>query len=228
MRKSFQVIFVWMLYNKNWQSYSNPRQEKRECSREAKMGTAHCTWTRCMRSLKWPYKKTVTATVTKLCQLVLWLFIIIIIYYHYLSLFIIIIIYYHYYLLSLLFIIVIIYYHYYLIIIIIIIIIVSFWQTTPRPFRSCLFAKNEGTIQYGYRKKGTHARVFLETLAHGNRKNELRERIDEDGKKKSGSVKKSKGRNPDGLLGGWVLFLKEPTAALRWDPELQPQLLAWS
>ena len=28
-------------------------------------------------------------------------------------------------------------------------------------------AKNEGTIQYGYRTWGTHARVFSQTLAHG-------------------------------------------------------------
>ena len=27
--------------------------------------------------------------------------------------------------------------------------------------------KKEGTIQYGYRKWGTHARVFSQTLAHG-------------------------------------------------------------
>ena len=31
------------------------------------------------------------------------------------------------------------------------------------------------TIQYGYRKRGTHARVFSQTLAHGNRKNEIRQ-----------------------------------------------------
>ena len=35
-------------------------------------------------------------------------------------------------------------------------------------------AKNEGTIKYGYRKLGTHARVFSQTLAHGNSKNEIR------------------------------------------------------
>ena len=32
------------------------------------------------------------------------------------------------------------------------------------------------TIQYGYSKWGTHARVFLQTLSHGNRKNEIRQR----------------------------------------------------
>ena len=47
----------------------------------------------------------------------------------------------------------------------------------------CL-AKKEGTMQYGYRKWGTHARVFvLQTLAHGNSKNEIDEETDEDGKK---------------------------------------------
>ena len=34
--------------------------------------------------------------------------------------------------------------------------------------------KKEGTIQYGYRKWGTHARVFSQTLTHGNSKNEIR------------------------------------------------------
>ena len=32
------------------------------------------------------------------------------------------------------------------------------------------------TIQYGYRKWGTRARVFSQTLAHGNSKNEIRQR----------------------------------------------------
>ena len=31
------------------------------------------------------------------------------------------------------------------------------------------------TIQYGYRKRGTHARVFSQTLTHGNSKNEIRQ-----------------------------------------------------
>ena len=35
-------------------------------------------------------------------------------------------------------------------------------------------AKKEGTIQYGYSKWGTHERVFSQTLAHGNSKNEVR------------------------------------------------------
>ena len=37
-------------------------------------------------------------------------------------------------------------------------------------------AKEEGTIQYGYRKWGTHARAFSQTLVHGNSKNEIRQR----------------------------------------------------
>ena len=31
------------------------------------------------------------------------------------------------------------------------------------------------TIQHGYRKLGTHARVFSKTLTHGNSKNEIRQ-----------------------------------------------------
>ena len=52
-----------------------------------------------------------------------------------------------------------------------IVIMVSIWQETLRPFQSCRFAKKEGSIQYGYRKWGTNARVFSQTLAHGNSKN---------------------------------------------------------
>ena len=37
-------------------------------------------------------------------------------------------------------------------------------------------AKKEGTIQYGYRTWGTHARVSSQTLAHGNSKDEIRQR----------------------------------------------------
>ena len=36
--------------------------------------------------------------------------------------------------------------------------------------------KTANTIQYGYLKLGTHARVFSQTLAHGNRKIEIRHR----------------------------------------------------
>ena len=46
------------------------------------------------------------------------------------------------------------------------IIIVNLWQVTPRQFRSCHFAKKEGTIQYGYMKRETHVRVLSQTLAH--------------------------------------------------------------
>ena len=35
--------------------------------------------------------------------------------------------------------------------------------------------KSGSTIQYGYRKQGTHARVFSQTLTHGNSKNEIRQ-----------------------------------------------------
>ena len=31
------------------------------------------------------------------------------------------------------------------------------------------------TIQYGYNKRGTHTRVFSQTLTHGNSKNEIRQ-----------------------------------------------------
>ena len=36
--------------------------------------------------------------------------------------------------------------------------------------------KKVNTIQYGYSERGTHARVFSQTLAHGNSKNEIRKR----------------------------------------------------
>ena len=35
--------------------------------------------------------------------------------------------------------------------------------------------KKGSTVQYGYRKWGTHARVFSQTLAHGNSKTEIRQ-----------------------------------------------------
>ena len=35
-------------------------------------------------------------------------------------------------------------------------------------------AKNEGTIQYGYRTWGTHAPVFSQILVYGNSKNAIR------------------------------------------------------
>ena len=34
----------------------------------------------------------------------------------------------------------------------------------------------KGTIQHSDRKCGTHARVFSQTLLHGNSKNEIRQR----------------------------------------------------
>ena len=33
--------------------------------------------------------------------------------------------------------------------------------------------RSGSTIKYGYRKVGTHARVFSQTLAHGNSKDEI-------------------------------------------------------
>ena len=36
------------------------------------------------------------------------------------------------------------------------------------------FAEIASTIQYNYRKCGTHAQVFSQTLAHGNRETEIR------------------------------------------------------
>ena len=47
---------------------------------------------------------------------------------------------------------------------------------------SCNVGKKTRIIQYDYRKRGTHARVFFQTLAHGNSENENRER-DEDKKR---------------------------------------------
>ena len=63
-------------------------------------------------------------------------------------------------------------------------------------------AKKDGTIQYGYRTWGTHARVFTQTLAHGNSKNEIRQTTDEDTQKRGVSMGKSTAgtnkRSPDG------------------------------
>ena len=53
-------------------------------------------------------------------------------------------------------------------------------------------AKTESIIQYGNRKFGTHARVFSQTLARGNSKNELGQT--EDGKKRRLCMKRSKAR----------------------------------
>ena len=41
--------------------------------------------------------------------------------------------------------------------------------------RTISTGEKEGTIQHGWIKWGTHARVFSETLAHGNIKNEIRQ-----------------------------------------------------
>ena len=41
--------------------------------------------------------------------------------------------------------------------------------------RVVALSEKASTIQYGYRKWGTHARVFSQILAHGNSKNEIRQ-----------------------------------------------------
>ena len=52
--------------------------------------------------------------------------------------------------------------------------------------------KKQGTIQYGYKKWGTRARVFSQTLAHGNSTNEKDKETDEEGKKRGESMERSK------------------------------------
>ena len=63
--------------------------------------------------------------------------------------------------------------------------------------------KKLSTILYGYRKCGTHARVFSQTLAHGICKNERKNETDEVGKKRGVSMETSKAgtkeRSPGGL-----------------------------
>ena len=49
-----------------------------------------------------------------------------------------------------------------------------------------LSERKASTIQYGYKKCGTHARVFSQTLKHGNSKNEKEK--DEVGKKRGVSI----------------------------------------
>ena len=59
--------------------------------------------------------------------------------------------------------------------VVVVVVVVGFDNSALFPIIHCLHrAKKEGTIQYGYRKWGTHARVFSQTLAHGNSKNEIR------------------------------------------------------
>ena len=57
-------------------------------------------------------------------------------------------------------------------------------------------------IALGYMTRATHARVLSQTLTHGNSKNEIRQRTDEDGKKRGVSMERSKAsrnkRIPDG------------------------------
>ena len=47
-------------------------------------------------------------------------------------------------------------------------------------------------IQYDYSKRGTRAPVFSQTLAHGNGKNEIRQKTEEVGKMRLVSTKRSK------------------------------------
>ena len=65
-----------------------------------------------------------------------------------------------------------------LIIIIIIIIIIIVWfligKTLVEEELFRLVLKTSSTVQYGHRKCATYARLFSQTLAHGNRKNEKR------------------------------------------------------
>ena len=54
-----------------------------------------------------------------------------------------------------------------------------FWFFTPNTHCALVIALSEkkaSTIQYGYRKCVTHARVFSQALVHGNSKNEIRQR----------------------------------------------------
>ena len=54
-----------------------------------------------------------------------------------------------------------------------------FWFSTPNTHCALVIALSEKkarTIQYGNSKCGTHARVFSQTLLHGNSKNEIRQR----------------------------------------------------
>ena len=51
--------------------------------------------------------------------------------------------------------------------------------------------KKARITQYGHRKWGTHARVFSQTLVHGNSKNEIDKETDEEGKKRAISMERS-------------------------------------
>ena len=75
---------------------------------------------------------------------------------------------------------------------------------------TCSFTvgKKETTIQNGYRKWGTHARVFCQTLEHGNSKNEMKQTKKvrrEAWKKSSGHRRKKKFQRHKPQLGPTVL-----------------------
>ena len=52
--------------------------------------------------------------------------------------------------------------------------------------------KKTSTTQYGYRKLGTHSRVFSQILEHGNSKNEIRLKKTYEGEKRGVSMERSK------------------------------------
>ena len=53
-----------------------------------------------------------------------------------------------------------------------------FYHLAPDSHRALAVTllEKRGTNEYGYRKCGTHARVFSKTLEHVNSKNEIRQR----------------------------------------------------
>ena len=70
--------------------------------------------------------------------------------------------------------------------------------------RTFRLARKAITIQYGYRKCGTHARVFSQTLEHGDSKNDIRQRKKKECEKRVTSMDKADTeighkKNSDGL-----------------------------
>ena len=78
---------------------------------------------------------------------------------------------------------------------------------------------------------GTHARVFSQTLTHGNSMNEKRQRTDEDGKKRVVSMERGKAgtnkRSHDGLSHPkqntiiinkiWQYFIKNGKSTMKFN-----------
>ena len=54
--------------------------------------------------------------------------------------------------------------------------LIRFWKATLGPKRTISPHDKRRQLQHGCRKWGTHARVFSQTLMHGNSKNEIRQR----------------------------------------------------